>query len=114
MVALLDTHCGLYMAQTAEKLAARYGITRQMQDVYALAQPHRGHPRPEGGLFAEEIVPVEVPRGRGKTIRVDRDDHLRTATDLEELATTSCPRSARTARSPPATRAASWTAPPRW
>ena len=34
--ALMDTHCGLYMAQTAEKLAAKYGITRQAQDEFAL------------------------------------------------------------------------------
>src|SRR2546421_9356967 len=36
MVALLDTYCGLYMAQTAEKYGGQQGITRQMQDEFAL------------------------------------------------------------------------------
>src|SRR5207248_8690455 len=36
MVALLDTYCGLYMANTAELYAEQQGITRQMQDEYAL------------------------------------------------------------------------------
>ncbi len=86
MVALLDTVSGLYMAQTAEKLAARYGITREMQDVYALRSHSEATRAQKAGLFAEEIVPVEIPAGRGKTIRVDRDDHMRTETNLEQLA----------------------------
>src|SRR5262245_45104304 len=36
MVALLDTHCGLYMAQTSDNLARQYGITREAMDEYAL------------------------------------------------------------------------------
>jgi acetyl-CoA acetyltransferase len=36
MVALLDTHCGLYMAQTSDKLARRHAITREQMDAYAL------------------------------------------------------------------------------
>ena len=86
MVALLDTHCGLYMAQTAEKLAARYGITREMQDDFALRSHTEAARAQKAGLLAEEIVPVEIPAGRGKTIRVEEDDHLRTETTLEQLA----------------------------
>src|SRR5438128_11705477 len=36
MVALLDTQCGLYMAQTSDRVAAKYGVTREEQDEYAL------------------------------------------------------------------------------
>ena len=36
MVALLDTHCGLYMAQTSDNLARKYDISREQQDEYAL------------------------------------------------------------------------------
>jgi acetyl-CoA acetyltransferase family protein len=86
MVALLDTHCGLYMAQTAEKLAARYGITREMQDLFALRSHTEATRAQKAGIFAEEIVPVEVPAGRGKTIRVESDDHMRTQTSLDQLA----------------------------
>ncbi len=86
MVALLDTQCGLYMAQTAEKLAARYGITREMQDVFALRSHTEAARAQKSGILAEEITPVELPAGRGKTVRVEHDDHLRTETSLEQLA----------------------------
>jgi acetyl-CoA acetyltransferase family protein len=86
MVALFDSYCGLYMAQTAEKLAARYGITREEQDMFALRSHRAAQKAREGTVFPEEIVPVEVPRGRGKTVRVEHDDHMRMNTSMEALA----------------------------
>ena len=41
MVALLDSYCGLYMAQTSDRVAAKYGITREEQDAYALSSQQR-------------------------------------------------------------------------
>jgi acetyl-CoA acetyltransferase family protein len=85
MVALLDTHCGLYMAQTSDNLARRHGISREEMDAYALrSQKAAGEARARG-VHAEEIVPVEV-KERGKTTRVEQDDHLRPETTLEALA----------------------------
>lgn len=85
MVALMDTQCGLYMAQTAEKLARRYEVTREDQDAYALRSHSAAQKARESGVFAQEIVPVEVPLGRGKTAKVEHDDHMRLDTDMEAL-----------------------------
>jgi acetyl-CoA acetyltransferase len=43
--ALLDPYCGLFMAQTAEKCAAKYGISRDEQDAYALRSQQAASPR---------------------------------------------------------------------
>ena len=63
------------MAQTAEKLAKRLGIPREEQDAFALRSTHLGEKAATGGVFEEEIVPVEIKRGP-KTTVVDRDDHF--------------------------------------
>jgi acetyl-CoA acetyltransferase family protein len=84
MVALLDTQCGLYMAQTSDKLAREYGITREAQDQYALRSHTLGNTANTNGRFAEEVVPVEVKQGR-KTMMVEKDDHLFPNTSLEVL-----------------------------
>ena len=85
MVALLDPFCGFYMAQTAENLAKRMSIPRAAQDEYALRSHRLGAKAVEAGLFAEEIVPVKVKRGR-EEIEVRSDDHIKPDTSLERLA----------------------------
>jgi acetyl-CoA acetyltransferase len=82
MVALLDSYTGLYMAQTSDRVAAKYGITRQEQDEYALSSQRRAAAAWEACRLSEEVVPVDVGTGR-KTIRVEKDDHLRPDTTLE-------------------------------
>jgi len=84
MVALLDPFCGFYMAQTAENLAKKMGISRQAQDEYALRSHVLGAKAVEAGLFAEEIVPVKAKRGR-EEIEVRLDDHVKPDTTLEKL-----------------------------
>ncbi|HUK88997.1 MAG TPA: acetyl-CoA C-acetyltransferase [Blastocatellia bacterium] len=85
MVALLDTHCGYYMAQTAENLAARYGITREEQDQYALSSQMRAAAAWDSGLFGGEVVAVELKSRKGPTLFA-KDDHLRPDTTMEGLA----------------------------
>ncbi|HKF45601.1 MAG TPA: thiolase family protein [Thermoanaerobaculia bacterium] len=85
MVALLDTYAGLYMAQTSDRVAAKYGITRQEQDAYALSSQKRAAAAWAACRLSEEVVPVEIKAGR-KTIRIEKDDHLRPDTTLEGLA----------------------------
>jgi acetyl-CoA acetyltransferase family protein len=85
MVALLDTHCGLYMAQTSDNLARRHGITREQMDGYALRSQQAAAKAAERRVLSEEIVPVEVSQGR-RTAVVDKDDHLRPDTTLQGLA----------------------------
>ncbi len=84
MVALKDSYCGCFMAQTSDNLARRYGITRQQQDEFALRSHERSNAATQNGRFAEEIVPVEVKQGR-KSAKVEHDDHLFPSTSLEGL-----------------------------
>ncbi|PYQ66118.1 MAG: acetyl-CoA C-acyltransferase [Acidobacteria bacterium] len=85
MVALLDSWCGLYMAQTSDRVAAKYGISREEQDEYALSSQKRAAAAWESCRISEEIVGVDVKSGR-KAVRVTRDDHMRPDTTIEALA----------------------------
>mgnify|MGYP002628564554 CR=1 FL=1 len=81
---LMDPYAGLFMAQTAEKLAGQYGITREAQDEYALRSHQLGAAAVQNGVFAAEIEPLTVTVGR-KEFVVDSDDHIRPETTLEGL-----------------------------
>src|SRR5437016_2759934 len=83
MVALLDSYCGLYMAQTSDNLARRYDITREEQDAFALESQRRAAAAAQACRLSEEIVPVPVGR-KGEQIK--SDDHLRPDTTMEGLA----------------------------
>lgn len=85
MVALLDTYCNTPMAGTAENLARRFEISREDQDAYALRSQQEAKRAQDAGIFAEEIVPVEVKSRKG-TFSFEKDDHLRPETTLEGLA----------------------------
>ncbi len=85
MVALLDSYCDLYMAQTSDRVAAKYGISRSEQDAFALCSQKRAAAAWASGRLAEEVVPVEVRAGRKATL-VEKDDHLRPDSTLEGLA----------------------------
>ena len=85
MVALLDTHCGFYMAQTAENLARKHDISREEQDQYALLSQQRAAAAWESGRLKEEVVPVELKTRKGTTL-FEQDDHMRPDTTLEGLA----------------------------
>jgi acetyl-CoA acetyltransferase family protein len=85
MVALLDSHCGYYMAQTAENLARQRDISRQAQDGFALVSQQRAVAAREAGRFKDEIVPVEI-KGRKGTVLFEHDDHVRPDTTMDGLA----------------------------
>ncbi|MDP6940743.1 MAG: acetyl-CoA C-acetyltransferase [Planctomycetota bacterium] len=81
---LMDTHCGFYMAQTAENLAKEYSVSREEQDEFAFRSHQLGSAAVQNGLFADEIVPVTVKKGRNEIV-VDTDDHIKPDTSLEGL-----------------------------
>jgi acetyl-CoA acetyltransferase family protein len=83
--ALLDPYCGLFMAQTAEKCAAKYNVSRDEQDEYAVRSQLAASKAWADGKFKDEVVPVELKTRKGVTV-VDRDDHLRPDTTFEGLA----------------------------
>jgi acetyl-CoA acetyltransferase family protein len=88
MVALLDSYCGLYMAQTAEKYAGQQGVTREAQDELALRSQQRAAEAQKACRLGEEITPVPLKDRRGNPTRemFEKDDHLRPETTLEGLA----------------------------
>ncbi len=85
MGSLFDTNCGLFMAQTAEKLGNRYGITRQAQDEFAARSHALGAAAVKSGRFKDEIVPIEVRKGDKLVGTVEIDDHIKPDTTLEGL-----------------------------
>jgi acetyl-CoA acyltransferase 2 len=85
MVALLDTYCNTPMAGTAENLARKFEIGRDVQDEYALRSQQAAKRAMDAGVFAEEITPVEIKNRKGTTI-FDHDDHMRPETTMEGLA----------------------------
>jgi len=83
--ALLDTNCGLTMAQTAEELGDRYGVTREESDEVALRSQKRAGAAWEAGYFDAEIAPVTVKSRKGE-VEYAADEHMRPDTTLEALA----------------------------
>jgi acetyl-CoA acetyltransferase family protein len=83
--ALLDTHCGCTMAGTAENCAAKYGISREAQDRYAIRSQQLAHAAWKEGRLAQEVVPVEIKSRKGVEL-FSQDDHMRPDSTLEALA----------------------------
>ena len=81
---LTDPFNRYHMGVTAENLAAEFEITREVQDEFALRSQQRAAAAIADGRFQDEIVPVEVKRGR-ETQVIDRDEHPR-ETSAESLA----------------------------
>lgn len=88
MVALLDTYCGLYMANTAELYGEQQGITREPMDEFALRSQQRAAEAQKACRLAEEITPVPLKNRKGEPSgeMFEKDDHLRPDTTLETLA----------------------------
>ncbi len=88
MVALLDTYCGSYMANTAELYGSQHGITREMQDEFALRSQQRAEAAYKEGRLQEELVPVALRNHKGEPTgeSLAEDDHRRPQTTMEGLA----------------------------
>jgi len=88
MVALLDSYCGLYMANTAELYGEQQGITRQDQDEFALRSQQSADAAYKEGRLQEELVPVPLRNHKGELSgeMLTEDDHRRPQTTMEGLA----------------------------
>ncbi|MGE5233112.1 MAG: thiolase family protein [Acidobacteriota bacterium] len=84
MIALLDSYCGFYMAQTSNNLARDFSISRRDQDEYALMSQQRAAAAIAAGKLAQEIAPVEVGRGSRKRM-IEKDEHPRPETTMDNL-----------------------------
>ncbi len=87
MVALLDSSCGLYMANTAELYGEEQGITRQAQDEFALRSQKCAEDAYKAGRLQEELVPVPLRNHKGEATgeSLTEDDHRRPQTTMEGL-----------------------------
>ncbi len=87
MVALLDSYCGSYMANTAELYGEQQGITRQAQDEFALRSQKCADNAYKAGRLQEEIVPVALRNHKGEATgaSLTEDDHRRPQTTMEGL-----------------------------
>lgn len=74
------------MPETGENVAEAYQISRADQDAFALRSQQRAGKAQARGRLAKEIVPVAVPQRKGDPVMVDRDEHPRPDTSLEQLA----------------------------
>jgi acetyl-CoA C-acetyltransferase len=81
---LWDAFHGYHMGQTAENIAARWQITREDQDRFAVSSQNRAEAAQKAGRFAEEIAPVTV-KGRKGDVVVDQDEFIRPGTTLEAI-----------------------------
>ena len=81
---LTDPFHGIHMGVTAEKVAEKYGVSRQQQDEFAAESQRRAATAAARAAFAEEIIPVEV--GGRKPFTVEVDEHPKPETTVETLA----------------------------
>jgi 3-oxoadipyl-CoA thiolase len=76
----------LGMGETAELLAERYAVARRDQDAFAVESQQKWGVAHAAGRFADELVPVPIPQRSGEHVLVDRDEHPRPDTTLDQLA----------------------------
>lgn len=81
---LWDAFHGYHMGQTAENIAARWQITREEQDKFAVASQNKAEAAQKAGKFAGEIAPVTIKGRKGDTI-VDQDEYIRHGATLESV-----------------------------
>ncbi|HEY2179055.1 MAG TPA: acetyl-CoA C-acetyltransferase [Caulobacteraceae bacterium] len=81
---LWDAFHGYHMGQTAENIAARWQITREEQDRFAVASQNKAEAAQKNGRFAGEIAPVTIKGRKGDTI-VDQDEFIRHGVTYESI-----------------------------
>ena len=81
---LWDAFHGYHMGQTAENIANRWQITREDQDVFAVASQNKAEAAQKAGKFAGEIAPVTIKGRKGDTV-VDQDEYIRHGATLDSV-----------------------------
>ncbi|HEX7949900.1 MAG TPA: acetyl-CoA C-acyltransferase [Candidatus Limnocylindrales bacterium] len=83
---LAERHYPYSMGETAENVAERWEVGRDLQDAFALASQQKAVAAIEAGRFDSQIVPIPVPQRKGDPVIVSRDEHPRADTSAEALA----------------------------
>jgi acetyl-CoA acyltransferase len=73
------------MPETAENVAADFGVSRADQDAFAVRSQDKAVAAQENGRLAQEIVPVTIPQRRGDAVVVSKDEHPRAGTTVDTL-----------------------------
>jgi acetyl-CoA C-acetyltransferase len=81
---LWDAFHGYHMGQTAENIANRWQITREDQDVFAVASQNKAEAAQKAGKFSGEIAPVTIKGRKGDTV-VDQDEYIRHGATLDSV-----------------------------
>lgn len=81
---LWDAFHGYHMGQTAENIAARWQITREAQDTFAVASQNKAEAAQKAGKFDAEIAPVTIKGRKGDTV-VDKDEFIRHGVTLDGI-----------------------------
>ena len=81
---LWDAFNGYHMGQTAENVAEKWQISREMQDEFAVTSQNRAEAAQKAGKFEDEIIPFTVKGRKGDTI-VDKDEYIRHGATLESM-----------------------------
>ena len=83
---LWDVYNQYHMGITAENVAKKYGITREMQDALALASQQKASAAQDAGKFVDEIVPFSIAQKKGEPIVFANDEFINKKTNAEALA----------------------------
>ena len=83
---LWDAFNNYHMGITAENVAEQWGLTREMQDEFALASQQKAEAAIKAGKFKDEIVPVMIPQKKGDPVAFDTDEFPRFGATIEALA----------------------------
>jgi acetyl-CoA C-acetyltransferase len=83
---LFDVYNKYHMGITAENVAKKYGITREMQDALALASQQKAAAAQDAGKFKDEIVGISIPQKKGDPLVFDADEFLNRKSSVEGLA----------------------------
>jgi len=83
---LWDAFNDYHMGVTAENIAKKYQFSRDDQDAFAAASQQKAEQAQNDGIFADEIVAVEIPQRRGDPVVFDRDEYPKSGTTAEGLA----------------------------
>lgn len=81
---LWDVYNQYHMGITAENVAKKYGVTREEQDLFALASQNKAEAAQKAGKFKDEIIPYEIVTKKGTTV-FDSDEFIKHGTTLESL-----------------------------
>jgi 3-oxoadipyl-CoA thiolase len=82
---LAERHYPYSMGETAENVAQRWEVGRDLQDAFALASHQKAVAAIEAGRFDDQIVPISIPQKKGDPILIQRDEHPRADTSAEAL-----------------------------